>query len=80
MIRNICIRKLVFLNLDTVDLGAKPSSARVGGVLHAVGCLATSLASSPQVVIPMMSADVAQCPWGRSGMDQSPQLIRLQSI
>ena len=70
----------MFLNLDTVDLGAKPSSARVGGVLHAVGCLATSLASSPQVVIPMMSADVDQCTWCMSVMDKSTQMIRLQSI
>lgn len=70
MIRNICIRKLVFLNLDSVDLRAGPSSARVGGVLHAVGCPAASLASNTQVVTPKMSADIAQYPWGGSEMDQ----------
>ena len=49
------------------DLGAGPSSAGVGSVLHAVEYPAASLASSPQVVTPKKSADITLCPWGGSG-------------
>lgn len=72
MIRNICIRKPVFLNLDTIDLGAGPTSAGVRSVLHAVECPAASLVSTPQVVTPKVSADVAQCPWAGVGWTSRP--------